>query len=400
MKDDIVLFNNKKECCGCGTCSQICPKNAIIMCENDEGFVYPSIDKSKCIKCGLCQRKCPLRSEFKCNEKRDVYIGATEDNDIINKSASGGIFSTIAKRFILNGGVVSGCTMKYDDKKFIIEHILIEDINCLEQIQGSKYVQSNIQKMFPIIKEYLTRGKKVLFSGTSCQIAALYSYLKESDISLLYTIDIICHGNPSQKMFNDYIKYIEKKNNIEIIDFNFRNKEITWKHCGNIVYRDKNGILKNRCFIPQISSYYKLFLDTHIYRDSCYDCHFANKNRISDITLGDFWGVEKEHPEVLIENGGKLNKQKGISFVCVNSEKGTKLLKDVVDEVILINSNYSKAAKHNHQLIKPINETKTRKKVLSYYKKYGYKGVDRVYKRYIGLKLLIYLMKNKRIKRM
>lgn len=401
MENKIILFEEKSECCGCGTCSAICPKNAIKMVEDEYGFLYPSIDSNKCISCHTCQKKCPLKSKSEEKSKiKKVFVGATTDDKMIRKSASGGIFTTIAKKFILNEGIVVGCTMFKDKDRFKVKHIIIDNLEDLNLIQGSKYIQSNIMDIFRCVKENLKLNKKILFSGTACQIAALYSYLGTTNNENLYCIDIICHGVPSEKMFNEYIKYTENRKKISISEYNFRDKSITWKHCGKIKYKNKLGKTLNELFIPQMSSFYKLFLDRYIFRDSCYKCHFANSNRVSDITLGDFWGIEEEFPEVLLENGGKLDKKKGISFICVNSQKGKYMLNLIMSDISIYNSDYYRASKHNTQLLKPMDMPKLREKVLLKYKKYGYSGINKFYKKYIGFKLPIYLMKNKKINKL
>ena len=401
MENKIILFEEKSECCGCGTCSAICPKNAIKMVEDEYGFLYPSIDSNKCISCHTCQKKCPLKSKSEEKSKiKKVFVGATTDDKMIRKSASGGIFTTIAKKFILNEGIVVGCTMFKDKDRFKVKHIIIDNLEDLNLIQGSKYIQSNIMDIFRCVKENLKLNKKILFSGTACQIAALYSYLGTTNNENLYCIDIICHGVPSEKMFNEYIKYTENRKKISISEYNFRDKSITWKHCGKIKYKNKLGKTLNELFIPQMSSFYKLFLDRYIFRDSCYKCHFANSNRVSDITLWDFWGIEEEFPEVLLENGGKLDKKKGISFICVNSQKGKYMLNLIMSDISIYNSDYYRASKHNTQLLKPMDMPKLREKVLLKYKKYGYSGINKFYKKYIGFKLPIYLMKNKKINKL
>ena len=401
MENKIILFEEKSECCGCGTCSAVCPRNAIKMVEDEYGFLYPSIDSNKCISCHTCQKKCPLKSNLEEKSKiKKVFVGATTDDKMIRKSASGGIFTTIAKKFILNEGIVVGCTMFKDKDRFKVKHIIIDNLEDLNLIQGSKYIQSNIMDIFRCVKENLKLNKKILFSGTACQIAALYSYLGTTNNEYLYCIDIICHGVPSEKMFNDYIKYTENRKKISISEYNFRDKSITWKHCGKIKYYNKLGRTLNELFIPQMSSFYKLFLDRYIFRDSCYKCHFANSNRVSDITLGDFWGIEEEFPEVLLENGGKLDKKKGISFICVNSQKGKDMLNLIMSDISIYDSDYYKAAKHNTQLLKPMDKPKLREKVLLEYKKYGYSGINKFYKKYIGFKLPIYFMKNKKINKL
>lgn len=230
MIENIKLVKSKKECCGCSACMNICPKNAISMKTDEYGFTYPKIDNKKCIKCGLCKRTCAYQNERKTyNIPQKIYAATTENEDILLKSTSGGISGEICSKFINDNGIVYGCSIEKDDKNVIIPmHIRIDNKNELEKIQGSKYVKSQINFIYRNVRNDLLNDKKVLFTGTPCQIDALYSYLEmnDTDIKNLYTIDLICHGVPDTNIFQDYIKFIENKIYGKVQNFKFRDKKV------------------------------------------------------------------------------------------------------------------------------------------------------------------------------
>lgn len=370
------LVKNKKDCCGCGVCYNICPKKAISMVEDEYGYIYPKIDEKKCIECGLCKKSCVYQTQNKrLNEPIKTYAAISKDEKIINKSASGGIFATIAKNILNDGGVIYGASLEKEDKSFKVKHIRIDKEKDLIKLQGSKYVQSDTSEIYCVVKKDLEDGKKVLFSGTPCQVNAVKGYLNFKDYDNLYTIDLICHGVPNKKMFNDYIKILEQKEKGEVIDFNFRDKsKDKGAFCALAKIRKINHEYKK--IIPSFeSSYYQLFLDSNIYRENCYTCPYANGKRTGDITLGDYWKFEIEHPEYL----NKVNIKKGISCLIVNTEKGIKITDELSRDMKILNSEFNKVKKHNAQLVHPSIISNENKKILSIYSSKGYKGVNKYY---------------------
>ena len=365
--DNIV--NEKDKCCGCGLCAIKCPKNAIEMREDEFGFVYPYINQDKCINCGICKKVCAYNNDSVENKfEKKVYGAVSKDDKILNSTASGGVFTSIATEFIKQNGVVFGCSLEKENNKFIVKHIKVDNLDDLEKLKGSKYVQSDITNIFKEIKDCLKDNKKVLFSGTPCQVAAIKKFTNNPDN--LFTIDIICHGVPSNKMFNDYIEYENKKKNIIIEDFKFRDKSKGWGLNYSYIFGNKK-IVK-----PSFkSSYYQLFLDSKIYRENCYSCPYANENRISDITIGDYWGIEKEHPELT----NKIDFLKGVSCIIVNTEKGLKMIDSYNQNLTKYNSNFEKVKMHNNQLNKPSHINNDRNIILDKYKKYGFKEVNNYY---------------------
>lgn len=370
-------------CCGCGGCSKSCPVKAIDMKEDKYGFIYPNVDREKCINCGLCEKKCNYRNKnFSLENKQDAYAAVSKDKEILKSSASGGVFSEIALSFLKNNGVVYGATFKKDKKGCTVYHERIDSPDKLYLLQGSKYIQSNIMNSYENVKNDLRAGKNVLFSGTPCQVDALKGFLNNKEYKNLFTIDIICHGVPNLKMFNDYIRFEEKKYSKSIKNFIFRDKTKKMGLFYKIVFDDNSEIKRT----SYNSSYYQMFLDSKIYRENCYSCPYANLNRISDITIGDYWGIEIEHSQEIIEQN--INTGNGISCILVNSEKGKLLLNGIKENLTLISSTPEKISVHNHQLVSPSKAGKDINKIMDMYKE-GYKYFDSYYHKKNLLKNLI-----------
>ena len=203
----IKLVEEKSKCSGCSACLNVCPVHAINMTEDEDGFLYPSISSALCVECGQCLKVCPFRNEL-CPESLQETYAAVAENVDLSESSSGAVFPSIAINFLKTGGIVYGCSMQYENDQITVRHTRVSNEKELIRLKGSKYVQSDMGLTYPSVKEDLNNGLKVLFSGTPCQVAGLYSYLRE-DHPNLYTIDIVCHGVPSQKFFHSYIEYEE-----------------------------------------------------------------------------------------------------------------------------------------------------------------------------------------------
>lgn len=377
-KREIILFTDKKECCNCSACENICPKDAIFTHEDDYGFKYPKIDREKCITCGLCKKVCAFQNKEEINVPLDTFVAVNKDEKTLLKSASGGAFAALAKLYLENNGVVYGVTLDNDLNPV---HIGIDNIQDLYRLQGSKYVQSDLGNTFKEIKQHLNEGKGVLFSGVPCQVAGLKGYLMK-DYNNLLTVDIICHGVPSAKFFKDYLSYMEKDLKGKIKEFKFRDKNLGWGLNGSVVY-EKDEMLKTKKIYGSESSYYHYFLNSSCYRENCYVCKYASESRPSDITLGDYWGIEAAHPELL--GKGKLKEEKGISVVVANSEKG-KIVIENCDKFDKFISDFSKARIKNGQLNEPSKKGKNYDEVMNAYKNQGYEGVHNLYSKEIGIR--------------
>lgn len=370
----IKLFSDKEDCCGCGACMNICPKSAITMRPDEAGFLYPAIDDKLCIECKACQKVCNYQNGHELNEPKKAFAAVNSNKKQLMLSASGGVFSAIATKILKEGGVVFGATLSFDNGYANPHHIGIESINELPKLQGSKYVQSKIGDTYKQAKRYLSAGRTVLFSGTPCQIDGLYGYLKK-DFDNLFTIDVICHGVPNEKFFNDYLEEERKRRKArKITGYTFRDKSQGWGMVGRIDLLKKDGS-SDSVYIPaRLESYYTLFLDAAIYRENCYSCKYAAQKRIADLTIGDFWGIETEHPELLVDNSCSI--RDGISCVLANSNKGISICRNMKEILQFHDSSFEKISHKNGQLIEPSHKMNSRSAIMQIYTEKGYVAVE------------------------
>ena len=306
----------ESKCSGCTACFNICPKNAITMIENKDGFKYPVIAQDKCINCGLCKKTCPVLNMTNSQSINKCYVGYAKDDNIKKASSSGGIFPLIANTVLNDNGIVIGASFDEYNK---LKHIAITKVKDLDKLKGSKYLQSDLDNIFSYITQNIN-DNKILFVGTPCQVAGLKAFLKK-DYDNLLCIDLFCHGVPSPKLFNKYIKELEESNNDHVINYNFRDKSTGWDTYSNTI------IFKNKKIseLQTENDYMKLFLSDIALRESCYHCNFKLGNKYSDITLGDFWGVQNYYPE--------MYDKKGVSAIIVNTDKGLKIFNDIVNDL-------------------------------------------------------------------
>ncbi|WP_313180558.1 Coenzyme F420 hydrogenase/dehydrogenase, beta subunit C-terminal domain [Lacrimispora sp.] len=390
----IILFKDKIDCCGCSACMNICPKSAITMVPDEFGFIYPQIDDLKCIECGLCKKTCGYQKESHKVKNLSTWVAVNKADEVLKKSASGGAFSAIAKEVLAAGGMVFGCAMILESGELIPKHISIDRIEDLYKLQGSKYVQSFTKDSYQQVKKLLNSEKKVLFSGTPCQIVGLYAFLGSEEYKNLYTIDIICHGVPNAKFFLDYLKELEKKKNGTITSFIFRDKQNGWGLMASVTYKKQAGDMKKGLLNTKISSYYSLFLSSKIYRINCYSCPYAGLSRPGNISIGDFWGIEKQHPEYLNGTKASIEKSKGVSCILVNNEHGTDLVQKYGNNLHLLPSTVDKAAECNGQLKAPSPFSQDREIIMQIYKNQGYSAVDTWYRKKVGIKYPVYILWN------
>lgn len=384
------LFVNKKDCCGCAACVNICPKSAITMEKDEIGQYYPRINEALCVDCGACKRVCDFQKKDENQFGHQVlsaYGAASKNESLIKKSASGGMFAQLAELFLGMGGVVYGAAMLQEDK-LGVKHIRVEDKTQLYLIQGSKYIQSDTCGTYQKVKQDLVKGRHVLFSGTPCQAAALRSFLKRNYENLI-VVDIVCHGVSTAQIFQDYISFLEKKKNIKITNFTFRDKSVGWGLDAKYEYL-KKGKLKTQRLYYKLSSFYNYYLKASTYRENCYHCKYACPSRIGDITLGDFWGVEKNQPDCLLENGGILDEKKGISFCLVNSQRGAELFEKILFKINYVDSDFETISMQNENLLEPTSLPQSRNEIMELYKQKGYEAVDQLYWKKTGYKKIYY----------
>ena len=309
----MIKITDKRDCCGCGACVQSCPKNCISMKTDEEGFVYPAVDESVCIGCGLCEKVCPILNEITDLSTKGAYAACSNEDSRLT-SSSGGLFTLFAEKIIEEGGVVCGAAF---DDDFLVHHVIVESVADLELLRGSKYVQSSTGDVFIRIKDYLKTDRKVLFTGTACQVAGLKRFLGR-DYDNLYTIDILCHGVPSPAVWRKYLDYLKEKEHSNIKNVNFRDKVVGW-HDFSLTVNFENGHAVSETFLKD--KYMKMFLGNYILRPSCYKCRFKDISRASDLSIGDAWGVENIFPE--------LDDNKGTSVAIVHTDKGISLMEEI-----------------------------------------------------------------------
>lgn len=308
----MIDIKDKSTCTGCTACYNICVHTAISMVEDREGFSYPHVNPELCVNCGLCDKTCPIpqrgKQEVDCNALEAYVAHYSQNDDIWYKSSSGGVFTAIVDYVLENKGVVFGAAY---NSHWEVEH---EQASTKEEaiaFRGSKYVQSRLNNTFKIVKQDLQEGLLVLFSGTPCQVAGLKAYLM-NDYDNLLTVDLLCHCVPSPRLFRDYINYIQNKYSKRISQINMKDKTLGWdKFQTPRIYFDDGSSLFN---IDDTKLWESIFYSHIAVRPSCYECSFSNLNRVGDITIGDYWGVEKFHPE--------YNVPRGASIVLINSKKG------------------------------------------------------------------------------
>lgn len=383
------LYINENECCGCAACREICPHKAIKMVNGELGSKIPQIDASLCISCGQCEKVCPIKGNNKIasTTASNVYAGSTLNSDIA-LSSSGGIFASLATSVIDDGGICYGATIEYENGSVRVRHIGVGNIDALPKILGSKYVQSDAACVFGKIKAKLSAGRQVLFSGTPCQVAALRLYLGKENINLT-CIDLLCHGVPGEELFAAYLNLLGSRGR-SIASFNFRDKSYGWNSVGSLSYVGDRS-RKQPLYVSE-SSYYMLFEQSVSLRKSCYSCPFASARRVGDITLGDYWGIQYEHPEYLKQG---LDANKGVSCVLVNTEKGAWILDRYRDSMNLFPSELGKASKYNPALLHPGEIPNKREEILSLYNKSGYEGIEKWFVKQKNLRFYIRMIMNR-----
>lgn len=334
----MVNLASVDKCTGCRACVNSCVHGALTMTEDKEGFLMPVVNNDKCVECHLCEKICPIVSPYenKNMERPKAYaMWSLQDR---TKSSSGGAFSAYARMILKNGGVVFGAAF---DRDMRLRHIGVETIEELDDLRGSKYVQSDVNACFGNIKSLLKDGKSVLFCGTPCQVAGLKSFLRK-DYDNLLTLDLVCHGVPSVAVFKAYLKKLSTrfagKGKIDGFEFRRRNN---WGFSPTVSLSGKLTKIYDGD-----NAYMNAFDKSAIFRNSCYSCPFAKLPRVGDCTIADFWGIGRHGAPF------RHDVQKGVSLVMVNNNKGHSFT-DKLEDVFIEERDLDEALIENHNITHP-----------------------------------------------
>lgn len=326
-------IKDKKNCTGCYACKSICPKKCIELKQDDQGFYYPKVNEENCIHCNLCNKVCPIKNHPSVSEKTKFYAAQNKNEEVRKLSTSGGVFFELAKHMIDTGNYV--CGAGFDDKGIVI-HKIINNLNDLSDLQGSKYVQSNLNGIFEHIRQILKEGNKILFVGTPCQVAALHNFIDNELRKNLLLVDLVCYGVPSPKVYERWKEEIEKKYKKKVNRIFFRDKSFGFA-APNVKVSFKDGSTKEQTML--IKSYMKLFMNNLSIRPSCTNCQFKGINRTSDITLGDCWSIGKFEE--------KMDDNKGTTTVLIHTSKGMKAINDINTDIKIIEIDRGKSIKYD-----------------------------------------------------
>lgn len=386
----MISIHNKKDCVGCNACVQSCPKNCIAMSFDEEGFLYPNINLDACINCHICEKVCPVLNVTLPQRPISAFAAKNINTKIQKASSSGGVFFAIAKEFIKDGGIVFGA--KFNEQWEVV-HDYTETVAGLKVFQGSKYVQSKIGNTYKQAEEFLKLGKKVLFTGTPCQIRGLDLYLKKDYGNNLLKMDFICHGVPSPMIWNKYLRTLIGNINdrisesqtsvihpsvLKLKDIRFRDKKLGWERYGFALdgFFIKNGKLDSDKLLNlffqehKFNIYMKGFLNDIYLRPSCYSCPVKCLRSSSDITIGDFWGISKKYPELYDSNG--------VSLILFNTLKSKGIN---INDLILKEVDFDFVANENSAITSSPIEPKCRRKFFNEFRKKGISCIDKYVKK-------------------
>lgn len=382
----MINIKNKQDCCGCSACAQRCPKQCISMQIDNEGFLYPQVDSGKCVDCHLCEKVCPVINQDKARTPLDVYAAKNSDSEVRYQSSSGGIFTLLAEQTIMDGGVVFGACW---DKDWNVKHDYIDNINDLKKFRSSKYLQSVIGDNYLKVEQFLKTGRKVMFTGAPCQIAGLKHFLRKEYDNLL-AVEVICHSVPSPGVWQQYLitrLHTLKWEKSDIRHISFRDKKTGWETYSFVIENENGNIFTE---LSSKNTFMQGFLADLYTRPSCYACPAKQLKSGSDITLGDFWGIESLMPEI--------DDDKGVSAIIVNSDKGKQILHNI--NVELYEVSYNELTTRNPALVRSFSTTPKR---TEFFKEDGVtfeEKVKRLAKKPFSMKTLAYRIVRKIIPNM
>ena len=381
---------NRNFCCGCEACKEICPINCITMEYDSEGFLFPVVDKEKCINCNKCVNVCSIFFEKKNLEEKikntEVFAAWNKNEEVRKESSSGGIFSLLAEEVLKNNGIVIGAIFNENN---VVEHNFIDNMRDLYKLRGSKYVQSSTNGMYSLTKKYLEEGKKVLYSGTPCQIEGLYRFLNKKYENLI-TCGIVCHSVPSPKIFSDYLKYLENKYKSKIKSIYFRKKTKGWRNSNFYIEFMNKNIFEESIY----KNYFFQGFGSYLYsRRSCYFCKYKLN---ADIMIGDFWGIELFKP--------KIDDNKGISLIVICTKKGKETFEKIKNKIGISKNSLKNSIVKNPHIIYPAKINRERKSFYFDYNKLGFEGIINKYletdKKKLTFSSFLYRVKRKIIRKL
>ncbi len=336
----MITITDKHNCCGCSACVQACPKQCISFEEDEQGFRYPLVDKAACVDCGLCEKVCPVLNAGEPRHPLAVYAAINPNEEIRRESSSGGIFTALAEAVLDESGVVFGA--RFNDQWEVV-HAYTESKEGLAPFRGSKYVQSRVGETYRQAKAFLQQGRKVMYTGTPCQIAGLKRYLgKEYD--QLLTVDVVCHGVPSPLVWRNYLRDITANNLSQIASINFRDKSTGWKNYSVKICGQEETPFVNESY--RKNPFMQVFLKDFCLRPSCHTCPAKSGKSGSDLTIADFWGI----------NDPDWDDDKGTSLILVHTCQGQQSLDSC--NIPKKQTSYEDAISHNPSIEKSVAENK------------------------------------------
>lgn len=369
-----------EKCYGCCACYNICPANAVSMSEDNWGNIIPLINQEKCIDCGMCQKVCPAINASDFKKPKHTFAAISKNDDIYSTTTSGGVATAMSKFVLENGGIVYGAAFVNNTSE--LKHVRVDSLDELENLKGSKYVQSKVGLSFRQVKADLIDRRFVIFIGTPCQIDGLINYL-EKDYTNLITVNLICHGVPSNKLLTEHIESLVKNNSADDLSVSFRG-ENSFKL---ILTVDDEKIYESPF---NEDNYFLGFMRKLFYRECCYSCKYAQQNRVGDFTIGDFWGFDKRKPFPAETNDG-------LSVILVNTDKGKNFFDKVSNELIYQQRNLQEAVDGNPQLKHPSTKNHNFEKFRRLYIKYGFeKAAKKTLSIYKFIYRVIFLLQSKR----
>lgn len=353
----LFVKNDPKSCSACGLCLTVCKNDAIAMREGEDGFFYPHIDEKKCTSCNACRSICPFERAFldrgAAEQAKEAYA-YKHDASVCKASSSGGFFTALSDYVLSQNGVIYGAVF---DPDFRVVHIRAEDVSGRDRMRGSKYVQSDLSEVYQTIREDVKGGRLVLFTGVPCQCAAIQRYIGTPRPQNLIVMDLICHGVMSYSFFEQYLRGICPNASLkELKNFNFRDKDLGWQ---SVSATFASG---ERYHSPS-DYFYQAFATDSLQRTSCFRCPFAAGNRFGDFTVGDYWGIQKHHPDFYEDTG--------VSLVLVNTESGKSLLGALPGEFLALQRN--EYIHYQPTLSHPTTFKDRSAKIRKYYGRHGYK---------------------------